>query len=268
MLHRRSLTRVSLALLLLWTTPAAATDPTIGNPCTAQGSSARYDNGNNSWCNGATWQYPAYQFGSTAASCSASNAGAVQYTGGTLEACNGTSWIPIDSGMHFISTQTASASASLQFTSLPTTYNTLFLNCAGLLFATNDASLVVETGQGAGPTWNLSNYSRVDRYTTTQPTNSFAQTKTATDAIGGPVNTVLNTSPVSLKMYIDNVGSATLYKNILWFSTFVFDSPGGLWTEISGASLYTGDVNPITALRIRANSGNVSSGTCSLYGMN
>jgi hypothetical protein len=85
----------------------------------------------------------AARVGSTGASCSSTNAGAVQYTSGTLEACNGTSWIPIDSGMHFISTQTASSSTSLQFTNLPTSYNTLFLNCAGLLMGTDATTLRV-----------------------------------------------------------------------------------------------------------------------------
>jgi hypothetical protein len=51
----------------------------------------------------------AARVGSTAASCSSTNAGAVQYTGGVFEGCNGTSWIPMDSGMHYISTQTASS---------------------------------------------------------------------------------------------------------------------------------------------------------------
>src|SRR6478609_6085231 len=57
----------------------------------------------------------------------------------TMQLCNGTNWIgwggaSISGGsMTLISTQTASASASLQFTNLPTSYNTLFLNCTGLL---------------------------------------------------------------------------------------------------------------------------------------
>jgi hypothetical protein len=36
-------------------------------------------------------------------------------------------------GLTLISTQTASNSASLQFTSLPTSYNTLFLNCSNVI---------------------------------------------------------------------------------------------------------------------------------------
>ena len=72
-------------------------------------------------------------FGSPAgaANCKAAITGAVRYNSTTprLEYCNGTSWIA-DGGMTLISTQTASASASLQFTNLPTSYNTLFINCS------------------------------------------------------------------------------------------------------------------------------------------
>lgn len=78
---RSSLSRAALALALaLWVRPAAATDPTIGNSCTPQaGLSARYDNGNNTWCNGSTYQYPAYQFGNSTATCNSTNAGMMRY---------------------------------------------------------------------------------------------------------------------------------------------------------------------------------------------
>jgi hypothetical protein len=58
-----------------------------------------------------------------------------------------------DSALTLISTQTASSSASLQFTNLPTSYNTLFLNCAGLLMSSNTVVPKLQIGEGAGPTW-------------------------------------------------------------------------------------------------------------------
>ena len=48
--------------------------------------------GNNLVCIGGSWQYPAYQFGSTSASCAPSSAGAIQWTGSAFQGCNGTSW--------------------------------------------------------------------------------------------------------------------------------------------------------------------------------
>ena len=88
------------------------------------------------------------------APCNAGNTGAIRYNSATprIEFCNGTSWIA-DGGMTLISTQTASASASLQFTSLPTSYNTLFLNCASLVVSANGTNVNFFVGESAGPTW-------------------------------------------------------------------------------------------------------------------
>jgi hypothetical protein len=85
--------------------------------------------------------------------------------------CNGTNWKSMggigggsSGGLTLISTQTASASASLQFTNLPTTYNTLFLNCTGLLTSSNSATVRLNVGEGSGPTWETGAYYTVDIY--------------------------------------------------------------------------------------------------------
>jgi hypothetical protein len=93
-----------LLLALLWVSPAAASE-IIGGACTGSGSSASlaqavdgtYD-GNNTVCNGSVWQFPAYQFGSTAASCNGTNAGIVQWTGSVFQGCNGSSWSSLTVG--------------------------------------------------------------------------------------------------------------------------------------------------------------------------
>jgi hypothetical protein len=36
----------------------------------------------------------------------------------------------------------------------------------------------------------------------------------------------------------------------------------------TGTGWYTGDTNAVTAIRVLASSGNITSGQCSLYGMN
>src|SRR5271168_487882 len=99
MLRGRALGRAALALVLaLWASLAAA-DQTIGASCaTIAGYAAQSANGNNAWCNGSTWQYPAYQLGSTTSGCTSTEAGQMQWTGtsvtpnNTFEFCNGTSW--------------------------------------------------------------------------------------------------------------------------------------------------------------------------------
>jgi hypothetical protein len=208
----------------------------------------------------------AARVGSTAASCSSTNAGAVQYTSGTLEACNGTSWIPIDSGMHFISTQTASSSASLQFTNLPTSYNTLFLNCAGLMVSSASSLILFRVGEGAGPTWETSgNYRSAWNDCGTAGCGSNYGTS-ATDAFDSNIG-YNTTIPSSIKVYIDNIGSSSLYKTITWNATTGFTGPTSFY-GYSGWAYWANDTNAVTGIELVTASGTITSGTCSLYGMN
>lgn len=100
MLRGRTLLSPALALAaaLSWASPAAA-DIAIGGGCpssTAQSAQATLG-GNNVVCIGSLWQYPAYQFGSTSASCNSTNAGIIQWTGSNLQLCNASSWVSINS---------------------------------------------------------------------------------------------------------------------------------------------------------------------------
>jgi hypothetical protein len=70
----------------------AHADVMIGGACSgtvAAGPQAA--NGNNALCNTATWQYPAYQFGSTALSCTTTQAGMIQWNGTSILGCT-TTW--------------------------------------------------------------------------------------------------------------------------------------------------------------------------------
>jgi hypothetical protein len=186
-----------------------------------------------------------------------------------MQFCDGTTWDSMKGGggdgLTLISTKTASASASLQFTSLPTTYNTLFLNCAGLMLSTT-TSVYYRVGEGAGPTWQSgAHYTSSYSYVGAGGNGSPAVTN-ATDIIGGGTYTESNTFPSSMKLYIDNVASSTVYKNIVWqYAQMV--SAGAQYTD-DGASYWNNDTNPITGLEIVPGAGNIASGTCSLYGMN
>jgi hypothetical protein len=173
--------------------------------------------------------------------------------------------------MALISTQTASASASLQFTGLPTTYNTMLLNCAGLLLSA-DAGIRVQVGQGAGPTWNTSaKYSVSSIYTATGFTGSANTYNSSTDNdLTGQALFTDTASPMSLKMYIDNISSSSIAKVATFHSSGSKDSPAssyGVYT-INGMGFWNNDTNPVTAIRLITTGGTMTSGTCSLYGMN
>jgi hypothetical protein len=186
----------------------------------------------------------------------------------TWQFCNGSSWIAYGgaggggSGLTFISTQTASSSASLQFTNLPTSYNTLFLNCAGLLTSTT-AGIDFLVGEGGGPAWETgAHYTVVGLYSTAGAVHAINVT-TASDLTDAGSNT--NTSiPASMKMYIDNVGSSSVAK----IATVHGSTDNSVPLLISYESYWNADTNPITGLEVVPSTGNLASGTCSLYGMN
>jgi hypothetical protein len=194
----------------------------------------------------------------------------------TFQFCNGTAWMSMSGGgpgtgpMSLISTQTASASASLQFTSLPTTYNTYLLNCNALLPATNAVHLQLQFGEGATPTWETASY----RYTVGGATDGSSWgVTTSTSAtmiqLDGGTATLTSTASwggANFQVWISNVAGSTQDKIADWTGGFGGNTPNLAMT--SGAGIYTGDTNAITAFRVQFSSGNITSGTCSLYGVN
>jgi Protein of unknown function (DUF1566) len=157
MLRRRTLSRAALAIVagLLWVSPVQATDPTIGAGCTPQGGgSARYDNGNNTWCDGTTWQYPVYVMQSAAASagssCSTYPAGAMRYntTISNIEVCNGTVWQAIGN-----TSSSCGLPSGLSFTDVTgATLSTLYTSgAATITFSGCSSALSVSVTGGGGP---------------------------------------------------------------------------------------------------------------------
>ena len=186
----------------------------------------------------------------------------------TPQFCNGSGWYALGAaggsgGPMLISTQTASSSASLQFTNLPTSYNTLFLNCSGLL-ETNADRIWVEVGEGAGPTWETAaHYTVQEIYVDNGGSGSTGGTS-GNDLTGNGY--LSSTQPLSLKMYIDDVASSSIYKYAYIEETQV--ASNGTYLGSQSWSYWNNDTNPITGFEILPASGTFSSGQCSLYGMN
>ena len=275
MLRDRKITRAALvlAVVLSWAWPVAA-DNTIGGSCSSvgqSGNSARNADGNNEWCNGTTWQYPAYQFGSTTNTCSGTTAGQVQYTNGTLEACNGTTWIPIGSNVSFISTQTASSSANLQFTNLPTGYSTLVLNCVNISTSiSGNNSLHLYVGEGATPTWKTgATYTYVGRWACSNDSGtSYGQS----DSLGNATDLIDEASfsynPTALTIYLYNYSLYGFFKPALYQQMYVAsDAPYGGLCMGDGSTAWAGDTNPLTGLELAPTSGTINAGECTLYAM-
>jgi hypothetical protein len=191
----------------------------------------------------------------------------------TPQFCNGTNWIAMGApggggSLILISTQTASSSASLQFTNLPTSYNTLFLNCTGLLMSNSSTTILVAIGESTGPTWETgAYYTRAFVYSFATSNNGTGYTTTGTDILGLSGSNMSATVPTGFKVYIDNPSSSTMYKNI-YFSELGLPSTT-TWGGAGGWAYWNNDTNAVTGLEVTASGGgSISSGTCSLYGMN
>jgi hypothetical protein len=183
----------------------------------------------------------------------------------TFQFCNGTNWIAFgggggsSGGLTLISTQTASASASLQFSGAnwSSSYNTLFLTCSAIVLTANAHNVSLEVGEGAGPTWETgSHYSQSpDGVTGSQ------------DIFDGMYNQASTANPISFNFYISNVSSSTVHKMVN--GSFALDgAPGNGFATGVVAAYWNNDTNPLTGVELVANGTTIASGTCSLYGMN
>jgi hypothetical protein len=192
----------------------------------------------------------------------------------TMQFCDGTTWYSMkgsgggsSGGLTLISTQTASASASLQFTSLPTTYNTLFLNCSGLITSANTVIPKFYIGEGAGPTWETtSNYLGLVTYTYGGGNNTCNNNTVTYPFYCNGDLPAAPTAPYSLKGYIDNVGSSSVYKKIDMTEDFYWTSQ--TISTFRAIGYWNTDTNPVTGIELVASGGTWVSGQCSLYGLN
>ena len=201
----------------------------------------------------------------------------------TMQFCDGTNWYSMkgggggsSGGLTLISTQTASASASLQFSAAnwSSSYNTLFLDCSGLMLSTNNVGLCFQVGEGAGPTWETTNKYYVSLVAASNGDQGNANSTTETDLLGtcsanfsSPNQPLKSGYPISAKMYIDNAASATINKNVTSFAMLKGEVSGNVYEWLT-TSYWANDTNALTGLKISPASGNITSGTCSLYGMN
>jgi hypothetical protein len=187
-------------------------------------------------------------------------------TNGQVLASNGTGLnfiTPSAGAMTLISTQTASNSASVSWTGL-SGYNNYVLIFNGAKNATNNQFLLLQVGTGSGPTYITSysdfTYLRIFSGGTYNPLGGSGQTGVvladeADNSSGIPypsgtfnLNNFTNSLPFSA------TGNSTYYRDAKIINQI---GSGGL--SASG--------NIYTAIRILFASGNITSGTFSLYGI-
>jgi hypothetical protein len=173
--------------------------------------------------------------------------------------------------MTLIATQTANNSPSLQFTNLPSSYYTVFLDCNGLITSSDSVVPTVYVGEGPTPTWETgSHYAGIGEF-------SYGNLVGCNNNSGGisnifHCNGTIKASPavpVSIKGTINNVSSSSLYKMMDLTENGYWPAESGLFSfHVIG--FWNADTNPVTGLEVAATEvtgATFVSGQCSLYGL-
>ena len=192
-------------------------------------------------------------------------------TSGQLLQSNGASaptWATPSAGaMIFISSVTASSSATVSFTNISSTYDTYMITFNRVVPATNNVQMRIRTSTDNGSTYDsgASDYKYAiislaadsTNYNTASTASSFVlinnPTITSTATSGGLNGTLnlFNPSSVSQKQYF-------------WNTTHVDAGPALNMTYGSGNTAIIADVD---AIQFYMSSGNIASGTFRLYGI-
>ena len=189
-------------------------------------------------------------------------------TSGQLLQSNGASapsWVAApSSAMTLISTQTASNSASIDFTGLSTTYKNYLVLLDWVVPSTEGAQFAMRFSTDNGATFiSTSTYNWADLYGVNpnggNGTNSFGYLTpggvASTASLGG-----LN---ATITLYNPNASAPTMWSVAgVCYDTSVF----GATISFMGGGAQTG-ANSVNAIRFLFGAGNITSGTIKLYGI-
>ena len=132
------------------------------------------------------------------------------------------------------------------------------------MIATNGSTLIAKIGEGGTPTWEAANYVVAGFYSGADGASGAFHNASGSDITAGSLGANSNTFPITLRLNIDNAASSSILKNIQFQASILTSN----YYYVTATTAYNGDTNPITGIQVLTSSGNITSGTCSLYGMN
>ena len=176
----------------------------------------------------------------------------------------------------FIASVTASASATVNFDNkLTSTYDNYLIVMENVVASVNQSTLQMDVGTGGTPTYQTSNYAGTNTgscsagsgHTGNSSTSTFSMTGTSV----GATITVSNVSTNSIggNICVTNTQNASNWK---CFNSHV----GGILVDFTGPNVGSGQIlaggnwkvaTALTSLRFKMDSGNVTTGTFKLYGI-
>lgn len=168
-------------------------------------------------------------------------------------------------GLVFIATVTASSSATVDFSNnLSSTYDNYLIVYENSVPATNNVQLRVRVGTGATPTYQATNYAGTAAPVGANSASWQASGTTAVDLMSSSI-TQSNTSTLGASgdILITNSNNASNNKGITSLGQYPVVST--INVAVAGAQWQSATV--ITSIRLLYSSGNVSTGTFKLYGI-
>jgi len=190
----------------------------------------------------------------------------LNYDGTQFQMLNAPAPIPPESGLVYLGQMVASGSTSLAFTSLmSSTYEDYVVSFNHIIPATNSVDFYMVTSTDNGASYGTSYSSAADtRDTSTTITN-----------IGGDAQTTMkiatsqsNSSDQGLcgSLNIFNISNTSGWKNFTWLVTgHVTGSTSGIRRCVGSGC--NNNINDIDAIKFAFSSGNITSGTIRLYGV-
>jgi hypothetical protein len=164
-------------------------------------------------------------------------------------------------GLTLISTQVASSSADLRWTSIGS-YHYHELRCSTLIPSVS-ATLYIQFSEDAGNSWKTSGYHWAG-FNMYDVGTSVGQEGSASD-IGIKLGYNDSATPgLSSVTDLDDLTSSIIKGVTTKMRTKAL---GNYYVE-DFSGFYTGDGGVVTGIRVLASSGNITSGQCSLYGLN
>jgi len=170
---------------------------------------------------------------------------------------------PTSGSLVLISSQTASASSDIQFTSGITVYDVYKLLIYGVTTVGGNSNIFMQFSSDGGSTWINSNYAIAG---TVQSAGSASSGGFAATGLSGILlNNGYNDSATTnfcCEVSIFNLNSTSLYKNVFYQSCGNFDS--GYWTNADGFLSSAANCN---AIKIFPGTGTFTVGSFKLYGV-
>jgi|GEM_PF-2546296 hypothetical protein len=183
---------------------------------------------------------------------------------------NGQAVAASSAGLDFISTQSASNVATVDFTSgISSTYDEYEIHFDAVVPATNSVELFARVTTNAGSTWEATTY----RGTLSRSVGTAAMSIDTTSRTDGiPLSSVSNTLKNTatdggisgvLRFWPNNAAGK---KNFLIDATYWNASDNGI-TRVFGGAQWNGANTVLNGVRFQMNSGNISTGNFRLYGV-